>query len=94
MVKPNEKPVNVGDAVHLVTARGEHLPAKVTAVRSLNLIDLVYGPPDKPIAITSSPLDVNGKQPDSWHLPEPAPATPAAATPAAEPPGLPGKPKE
>jgi len=89
MTNPNEKVVKVEDAVHLVTARGEHLPAKVTAVRSPRLIDLVYGPADGPIAITSSPLDVNGRQPDSWHLPEPAAEAPAAA-----PPGPAGRAKE
>ena len=75
----------VGDAVEVVTARGEHVPAEVIAVRSRGLVDLRLVYLDEEITITSSPYDPGGTMPDSWHRPVPGIVSPdpaAALTPA------------
>jgi hypothetical protein len=69
--------VKKGDAVHVVKADGKtHLDAEVTAVRGgdKQLIDIRFrcGSDVEDTVITSAPFDETGKQPDSWHFPEPA----------------------
>jgi len=56
-----------GTSVRVVTAKGEHLPAKVTKVRNNDLLDLIFEHHGQEVIITSSPYDPEGKQPDSWH---------------------------
>jgi hypothetical protein len=66
--------IKPGAEVHLVHAKGHHLPAKVTRVRDRNFIDLeADAGGEAKLVITSSPYDETGKRPDSWHLPEPDP---------------------
>lgn len=78
MAEAKKVDVKVGTEVHLVHAKGMHIPAKVTRVGKGGLIDLEAENGDETIVITSSPQDDTGRKPDSWHLPEPAPEAPKA----------------
>jgi hypothetical protein len=73
--RSDRKAVN-GDAVHVVKADGTHLDAQVIKTRGNNLVDVKFvngtnadGEPAEQ-TITSSPLDLTGKKPDTWHFPE------------------------
>jgi hypothetical protein len=71
-----------GTKVHLVLASGKHAPAVVTGVKSAGLIDLEAEVGGQTVVITSSPLDEQGKRPDSWHYPEEEAEARAAEQPA------------
>ena len=76
---PQEK-IDAGTNVLVVTAKGEHVPAKVTKAHEDDLVDLEFTYEEKPVVITRSPRDNNGKRHDSWHVATKAkPADPAAA---------------
>lgn len=59
-----------GDTVHVITGRGESVPATVTEVHKDDKVDLELDYNGEHIVITSSPRDDDGKRHDSWHLPK------------------------
>ena len=70
-----KRKIEKGSTVHLVTAAGKHVAAKVLSVRRGDLLDLEIeslGTADAPLVITSSPYDESGNRADSWHEAEDA----------------------
>jgi hypothetical protein len=69
-----------GEDVMVVTARGEHVPAKIIKRNEDGTIDVEFVYADKEtVLITSSPRDDKREKPDSWHFPS---AVEIAADPA------------
>src|SRR5689334_23288605 len=74
--QPSDRAARAGDKVHVVKADGTHMDGEVVKTRGKNLIDVKFicgtNKDDEPEeqTITSSPLDLTGKKPDTWHFPE------------------------